>query len=55
MPTVSRAASLFLRVNGVDGVPLLEAELNRRFPGRADLRTGDPDVLCAVCAVFERT
>ena len=28
----------FLRVNGVDVVPLVEAELNRRFPGRADRR-----------------
>src|SRR5580692_9168050 len=26
----------FLRVNGVDVIPFVEAELNRRFPGRAD-------------------
>jgi len=38
---------LFLRVNGVDVAPLVEAELNRRFPGRADRRTGDPDGLRA--------
>jgi len=36
-----------LRVNGVDVAPLVEAELNRRFPGRADRRTGDPDGLRA--------
>jgi len=28
----------FLRVNGVDVIPFVEAELNRRFPGRADRR-----------------
>ena len=28
----------FLRINGVDVVPLVDAELNRRFPGRADRR-----------------
>lgn len=28
----------FLRVNGVDVTPFVEAELNRRFPGRADRR-----------------
>jgi hypothetical protein len=33
----------FLRVNGVDVIPLVEAELNRRFPGRAERRAGDPD------------
>ena len=33
----------FFRVNGVDVVPLVEAELNRRFPGRADRRAGDPE------------
>ena len=27
-----------LRVNGVDVAPLVEAELDRRFPGRADRR-----------------
>jgi hypothetical protein len=36
-----------LRVNGVDVIPLVEAELNRRFPGRADRRAGDPDGLRA--------
>jgi hypothetical protein len=43
------------RVNGVDVVPLVEAELNRRFPGRADRRAGDPDDLQAAWATLERT
>jgi hypothetical protein len=44
-----------LRINGVDVIPFVEAELNRRFPGRADRRAGDPDGLCAACAALERT
>jgi hypothetical protein len=45
----------FLRVNGVDVTPLVETELNRRFPGRADRRAGDPDGLRAAWAALERT
>ena len=45
----------FLRVNGVDVIPFVEAELNRRFPGRADRRTKDPDGLRAAWASLERT
>jgi hypothetical protein len=45
----------FLRVNGVDVTPFVEAELNRRFPGRADRRAGDPDGLRAAWATLERT
>lgn len=41
-------------VNGVDVVPLVEAELNRRFPGRADRRSTDPDGLRAAWAALER-
>jgi hypothetical protein len=44
----------FLRVNGVDVIPLVEAELNRRLPGRADRRAGDPDGLRAAWAALER-
>jgi hypothetical protein len=42
-------------VNGVDVIPLVEAELNRRFPGRAARRAGDPDGLRAAWAMLERT
>ena len=45
----------FLRVNGVDVIPFVEAELNRRFPGRADRHAGDPDGLRAAWATLERT
>ncbi|WP_160667423.1 DinB family protein [Pseudarthrobacter sp. ATCC 49987] len=44
-----------LRVNGVDVVPFVEAELNRRFPGRTEKRAGDPDGLRAAWAALERT
>ncbi len=44
-----------LQVNGVDVAPLVEAELNRRFPGRADRRAGDPEGLRAAWAALERT
>lgn len=44
-----------LRVNGVDVVPLVEAELDRRFPGRAARRGGGPDTLRAAWAALERT
>ncbi len=42
-----------LLVNGVDVVPLVDAELNRRFPGRADRHATDPDGLRAAWAVLE--
>jgi len=44
-----------LRVNGVDVVPFVEAELNRRFPGRAQRRAEDPDGLRAAWAGLEGT
>ena len=44
-----------LRVNGVDVAPYVEAELNRRFPGRADRRAADPDGLRAAWAKLEST
>ncbi len=45
----------FLRVNGVDVIPLVDAELNRRFPGRADRRAADPEGLRAAWVLLERT
>lgn len=45
----------FLLVNGVDVAPLVEAELNRRFPGRAARFAGDPDGLRAAWAALERS
>jgi DinB superfamily/Pentapeptide repeats (8 copies) len=53
-PWLSRGES-FLRINGVDVIPLVEAELNRRFPGRAARRATDPDGLRAAWAALERT
>ncbi len=43
-----------LLVNDVDVAPFVEAELNRRFPGRADRRATDPDGLRAAWAALER-
>ena len=45
----------FFRVNGVDVIAFVEAELDRRFPGRADRRAKDPDGLRAAWAVLERS
>ena len=45
----------FLRVNGVDVLPLVDAELNRRFPGRAQRFAVDPDGLRDAWAALERT
>jgi hypothetical protein len=44
-----------LRVNGVDVIAFVDAELNHRFPGRAQRRAGDPDGLRAAWAALERT
>jgi hypothetical protein len=44
-----------LYVNGVDVVPLVDAELNRRYPGRAERRATDPDGLRSAWAALERT
>lgn len=41
-------------VNGVDVAPLVEAELNRRFPGREQRYAPDPDGLRAAWAALER-
>jgi hypothetical protein len=44
-----------LHVNGVDVTPFVEAELNRRLPGRADRRAADPDGLRRAWATLEST
>jgi hypothetical protein len=42
-----------LRVNGVEVAPLVEAELNRRFPDRVKLRATDPEGLAEAWALIE--
>jgi hypothetical protein len=42
-----------LLVNGVDVAPLIDAELNRRMPGRDLRRAGDPDGLRAAWTALE--
>lgn len=44
-----------LLVNGVDVIPFVEAELDRRYPGRADRRAKHPDGLRSAWATLERT
>jgi hypothetical protein len=44
-----------LRINGVDVIPFVEAELDRRFPGRGDRRAGNPDGLRTAWSALERT
>jgi uncharacterized damage-inducible protein DinB len=44
-----------LLVNDVDVAPFVEAELNRRFPGRADRTAADPAGLRSAWAALERT
>ncbi|MGI8867556.1 MAG: DinB family protein [Mycobacteriales bacterium] len=43
-----------LLVNGVNVIPLVDAELNRRFPGRAERCATDPEGLRAAWAALER-
>lgn len=43
-----------LLVNGVDVVPFVEAELNRRFPGRELKQAKDPEGLRAAWVALER-
>ena len=45
----------FFRVNGVDVIPFVEAELDARFPGRGQRRAKDPDGLRAAWTSLERT
>lgn len=44
-----------LLVNGVNVAPFVEAELNRRFPGRDQQRAQDPEGLRSAWAALERT
>jgi len=44
-----------LLVNGVDVVPYVDAELNRRFPGREQQRATDPEGLRAAWGSLEQT
>ena len=57
-PWLMEAGSRLL-VNGVDVVPLVDAELNRRFPGRDLRRAADPESLrdawAAVAKAWEAT
>lgn len=43
----------YLRINDVDVIPLVEAELNRRFPGREERFAQDPEGLRAAWAKLE--
>ena len=43
-----------LRVNGVDVVPLVEAELNRRYPDRVKMAAADPDGFDEAWRILER-
>jgi uncharacterized protein YjbI with pentapeptide repeats len=43
-----------LRVNGVDVVPLVEAELNRRYPDRAKMQPADADGFREAWDILER-
>jgi uncharacterized protein YjbI with pentapeptide repeats len=43
-----------VRINGVDIVPLVEAELNRRYPERRKLDPADADGLREAWAIIER-
>lgn len=45
----------FFRVNGVDVMPYVEAELNRRFPGRELQRADDPPGLRGAWAALQGT
>ena len=44
-----------LLVNGVDIVPMVDAELNRRFPGRELRKAANPDGLRSAWAALETT
>jgi uncharacterized protein YjbI with pentapeptide repeats len=43
-----------LTINGVDIAPLVDAELNRRYPDRAKMRPADPVGFCEAWDILER-
>jgi hypothetical protein len=43
------------RVNGIDVAAYVEAELDRRFPGRSQRRAGDPEGLRAAWSLLRQT
>jgi hypothetical protein len=43
-----------LRVNGIDVAPLVEAELNRRYPDRVKIRPADADGFREAWDILER-
>jgi hypothetical protein len=51
-PWLLSGAGSFL-VNGVDVVPYVDAELDRRFPGRSERRAADPESLRSAWAALE--
>ncbi len=53
-PWLYEAGSALI-INGVDVAPLVDAELDRRFPGRAQRRADDPDGLRSAWAALQRT
>ncbi|MEV0428221.1 hypothetical protein [Micromonospora sp. NPDC050495] len=54
MATISRYRDGALLINGIDVAPLVEAELNRRLPGRELRHAADPVGLRTVWAALER-
>lgn len=52
-PWLSEEGSTLL-VNGVDVAPFVDAELNRRFPGRSERQAADPEGLRAAWVAVER-
>lgn len=54
-PWLFEGDDLFVRVNGIDVLPLVDAELNGRFPGRAERFATTPDGLRSAWAALDRT
>lgn len=54
-PWLFEGDGLYLLVNGVDVLPFVDAELDRRFPGRAERFASTPDGLRPAWEALERT